>query len=141
MAGRINSFYGTRPNLKEFAPEGIEGELRRLHYDTANATFAPSMAALMKLVPVDLAPKFYPAVSSLLAFVKRSPNLGQPALEFSGFRLMPAGAPMSHSTAISAPCCRSRYVAGLRCSLYANPPFSAVRRQGSGTNGRSGIHF
>jgi hypothetical protein len=52
MAGRINSFYGTRPNLKDFAPEGIEGELRRLHYDTANATFAPSMAALMKLVPV-----------------------------------------------------------------------------------------
>ena len=52
MAGRINSFYGARPNLKEFAPEGIEGELRRLHYDTANATFAPTMAALMKLVPV-----------------------------------------------------------------------------------------
>ena len=64
MAGRINSFYGARPNLREFAPEGIEGELRRLHYDTcdasdspvarlaANATFAPSMAALMKLVPV-----------------------------------------------------------------------------------------
>ena len=52
MAGRINSFYGARPNLKEFAPEGIEGELRRLHYDTANATFAPSIAALMKLVPV-----------------------------------------------------------------------------------------
>ena len=52
MAGRINSFYGARPDLKEFAPEGIEGELRRLHYDTANATFAPSMAALMKLVPI-----------------------------------------------------------------------------------------
>ena len=52
MAGRINAFYGARPNLKEFAPEGIDGELRRLHYDTANATFAPSMAALMKLVPV-----------------------------------------------------------------------------------------
>ncbi len=52
MAGRINSFYGARPNLKEFAPEGIEGELRRLHYDTANATFPPNMAALLKLVPV-----------------------------------------------------------------------------------------
>jgi predicted TIM-barrel fold metal-dependent hydrolase len=52
MAGRINSFYGARPDRKEFAPEGIEAELRRLHYDTANATFAPSIAALMKLVPV-----------------------------------------------------------------------------------------
>jgi 6-methylsalicylate decarboxylase len=52
MAGRINSFYAARPNLKDFAPEGIEGELRRLHYDTANATFPPTMAALLKLVPV-----------------------------------------------------------------------------------------
>jgi predicted TIM-barrel fold metal-dependent hydrolase len=52
MAGRINSFYGARPNLKEFAPEGIEGELRRLYYDTANATFPPTIAALLKLVPV-----------------------------------------------------------------------------------------
>src|SRR5450631_572018 len=51
MAGRIDSFYGARPNLKEFAPEGIVGELKRLHYDTANATSAPAMAALLKLVP------------------------------------------------------------------------------------------
>jgi predicted TIM-barrel fold metal-dependent hydrolase len=52
MAGRIDSFYGARPNLKEFAPDGIEGEFKRLYYDTANATSAPAMAALMKLVPV-----------------------------------------------------------------------------------------
>jgi predicted TIM-barrel fold metal-dependent hydrolase len=51
MAGRIDAFYGKRPNLKEFAPEGILGELRRLNYDTANATSAPAMAALTKLVP------------------------------------------------------------------------------------------
>jgi len=51
MAGRIGSFYGARPNLKEFAPDGIQGELRRLYYDTANATSAPTIAALMKLVP------------------------------------------------------------------------------------------
>jgi predicted TIM-barrel fold metal-dependent hydrolase len=51
MAGRIDSFYGRRPNLKEFAPDGIQGELKRLYYDTANATSAPTMAALMKLVP------------------------------------------------------------------------------------------
>ena len=52
MAGRIDSFYGARPNLKEFAPDGIEGELKRLHYDTANATHPAQMAALMKLVAV-----------------------------------------------------------------------------------------
>jgi len=51
LAGRIAAFYGARPNLKEFAPEGIEGELRRLHYDTANATSPPALAALFKLVP------------------------------------------------------------------------------------------
>ena len=52
MAGRIASFYGEQPNLKEFAPEGILGELQRLNYDTANATSAPAIAALLKLVPV-----------------------------------------------------------------------------------------
>ena len=51
MAGRIASFYGTRPDLHQFAPDGIVGELRRLNYDTANAVSAPSMAALLKLVP------------------------------------------------------------------------------------------
>jgi 6-methylsalicylate decarboxylase len=51
MAGRIDAFYGGRPNLREFAPEGILGELRRLNYDTANATSAPAIAALLKLVP------------------------------------------------------------------------------------------
>jgi len=51
MAGRIESFYGARPNLREFAPEGILGELGRLNYDTANATSAPAIAALLKLVP------------------------------------------------------------------------------------------
>ena len=52
LAGRINAFYGARPNVKEFAPEGIEGEFRRLHYDTANATHPAQMAALTKLVDV-----------------------------------------------------------------------------------------
>ncbi|MCK1621757.1 ectoine synthase [Bradyrhizobium sp. 160] len=33
----------------------------------------------------DLAPTFYPVPSSLRLLVKRSPKLGQPELEFSGF--------------------------------------------------------
>src|SRR5262249_11880577 len=52
MAGRIEAFYGAMPNVHEFAPEGVVGELRRLNYDTANATSAPAIAALLELVPV-----------------------------------------------------------------------------------------
>jgi 6-methylsalicylate decarboxylase len=51
MAARIDAFYGKRANLKEFAPDGILGEFRRLNYDTANATSMPTIAALTKLVP------------------------------------------------------------------------------------------
>jgi len=53
LAGRIEAFYDAKargPN--GFAPDGIEAELRRLHYDTANATHAAAMAALLKVVPV-----------------------------------------------------------------------------------------
>ncbi len=51
MAGRIDAFYGRRPNVKEFAPDGVMAEFKRLHYDTANATSAPTVAALLKLAP------------------------------------------------------------------------------------------
>jgi predicted TIM-barrel fold metal-dependent hydrolase len=37
--------------MAQIAPNGIEAELKRLYYDTANATHPASMAALMKLVP------------------------------------------------------------------------------------------
>ncbi len=53
LAGRIEAFYEQRAkNAGGFAPDGIEAELRRLNYDTANATHPAAMAALMKLVPV-----------------------------------------------------------------------------------------
>jgi 6-methylsalicylate decarboxylase len=53
LAGRIEAFYEQRGRAPAgFAPDGIEAELRRLSYDTANATHPAAMAALMKLVPV-----------------------------------------------------------------------------------------
>ena len=52
MAGRIAAFYDQNPKTKEFAPNGVMAELAKLHYDTANATSVPAMAALLKLVPV-----------------------------------------------------------------------------------------
>jgi 6-methylsalicylate decarboxylase len=52
LAGRLEAFYDQRARSSGFAPDGIDAEFRRLHYDTANATAAPSMAALMKLVPM-----------------------------------------------------------------------------------------
>ncbi|HEY2135258.1 MAG TPA: amidohydrolase family protein [Xanthobacteraceae bacterium] len=55
LAGRIDAFYARLAAggaQGGFAPEGIIAELRRLYYDTANATSEPTMAALMKLVPI-----------------------------------------------------------------------------------------
>ncbi len=57
MAGRISAFYGSRSDLEKFWPNGIVEELRRLHYDTANATSAPSIAALTRLVRLDYPPR------------------------------------------------------------------------------------
>src|SRR5262249_52137119 len=53
LAGRIAAFYGrsTRGDQSGLTPDGIFEQFRKLHYDTANATSAPAMAALMKLVP------------------------------------------------------------------------------------------
>ena len=51
LAGRINAFYTQRASASGIAPDGIEAEFRRLHYDTANATHPAAMAALMSLVP------------------------------------------------------------------------------------------
>jgi predicted TIM-barrel fold metal-dependent hydrolase len=53
LAGRIEAFYDQKARAPNgFAPDGIEAALRKLNYDTANATHPAAMAALLKLVPV-----------------------------------------------------------------------------------------
>jgi predicted TIM-barrel fold metal-dependent hydrolase len=53
LAGRINSLaVNSREKLDAIAPNGIDAELKRLYYDTANATYPPTMAALIKEIPV-----------------------------------------------------------------------------------------
>jgi predicted TIM-barrel fold metal-dependent hydrolase len=52
LAGRIAAFYDQNPKAKEYAPNGVMAELAKLNYDTANATSAPAMAALLKLTTV-----------------------------------------------------------------------------------------
>jgi predicted TIM-barrel fold metal-dependent hydrolase len=53
LAGRIATLSRAfrQKNLDEVAPDGVVAELQRLYYDTANATYAPSMAALLAFVP------------------------------------------------------------------------------------------
>jgi 6-methylsalicylate decarboxylase len=51
LAGRIVNMTNGRKDLPQIAPQGVMHELTRLHYDTANAYFAPTMAALLKFVP------------------------------------------------------------------------------------------
>ncbi|HVH80006.1 MAG TPA: amidohydrolase family protein, partial [Stellaceae bacterium] len=52
LAGRIVNMTRNRKDLPQIAPQGVMHELTRLHYDTANASFAPTLAALLKFVPV-----------------------------------------------------------------------------------------
>ena len=51
LAGRMRAFGERSKDAGTYAPNGIEFELRRLHYDTANATHPSAMAALTTLVP------------------------------------------------------------------------------------------
>jgi len=51
LAGRIGELARQRKDFGQFAPDGVDAELRRLHFDTANALHPIALAALMKLVP------------------------------------------------------------------------------------------
>jgi len=49
LLGRMHQ-YGPK-NIAEKAPNGIEYELKRLHYDIAGTAYRPAIAALTSLVP------------------------------------------------------------------------------------------
>ncbi len=51
LAGRIGNVVRARKDVAQIAPDGVERELQRLNYDTANSAYAPTMAALMAFVP------------------------------------------------------------------------------------------
>lgn len=51
VAGRIARQSNNMKSLSEKLPNGVEYELRRLHYDIAGSANPPAMAALMKRVP------------------------------------------------------------------------------------------
>jgi len=52
LAGRVNSLTKIQKTGADTLPDGIDFELKRLHYETANAAYAPNMAALLKYVPI-----------------------------------------------------------------------------------------
>jgi predicted TIM-barrel fold metal-dependent hydrolase len=51
FAGRFNRLL-QKTDLSKVAPEGIDAEFRKLHYETANANSPPTMAALLKFAPL-----------------------------------------------------------------------------------------
>jgi len=51
IAGRMAETLGRRPNAADVMPNGVLGELRKLYYDTANAAWPASIAALRTMAP------------------------------------------------------------------------------------------
>ena len=51
LAGRIEWLSKGVKDRAKVAPDGVEAEFRRLHYDTASAFYPAPMAALLKMVP------------------------------------------------------------------------------------------
>lgn len=52
LAHRVAALSGFDPRFKENVPNGVDAELTRLYYETANGYHAPNMAALLAYVPV-----------------------------------------------------------------------------------------
>jgi predicted TIM-barrel fold metal-dependent hydrolase len=52
LAERVKVLSQFDPRFKQNVPNGVDAELQRLYYETANGYHAPNMAALLKYVPV-----------------------------------------------------------------------------------------
>ena len=52
LAGRIENSASHMPDYKQKIPDGVQAELKRLYYDTANSAFPQNFAALLSYVPV-----------------------------------------------------------------------------------------
>jgi predicted TIM-barrel fold metal-dependent hydrolase len=53
LAGRVNSLAKIQlKNAAQVLPDGIDFELKRLYYETANAAYSPTIAALLKFAPI-----------------------------------------------------------------------------------------
>ena len=52
LAERVKALGGNIPRMKQAAPRGIDHELKRLYYETANGAWRPNLAALLGYVPV-----------------------------------------------------------------------------------------
>jgi predicted TIM-barrel fold metal-dependent hydrolase len=52
LAGRMAETLGRRANAAQVMPSGVAGELRKLYYDTANAAWPASIAALRLMAPM-----------------------------------------------------------------------------------------
>ena len=51
VANRMAAYFRNRKDLSDRAPNGTMAELKKLHYDIANAANPPTISALMNLVP------------------------------------------------------------------------------------------
>jgi len=97
LAGRVNSLAKIQlKNQARVLPDGIDFELKRLYYETANAAYAPNIAALLKFAPISqvLFGTDYPYVS-VVENANDLMNAGLPAADLkaieteNALRLLP----------------------------------------------------
>jgi 6-methylsalicylate decarboxylase len=84
LAGRIANSSRNVKDLAQIAPDGVLEEFKRLHYETANSAYAPTMAALRQFVPASqiLFGTDFPYIS-VMDNVERLQKLGIPKADLA----------------------------------------------------------